>query len=178
MANIEVKCNFASVFAKYDTIEEIKSLANNICAQVKEAYEARYKEISSGQTGTVVEVTPVPHTMDTVTKTERKVKKDKTAKAKNAEALKSDAKGKAGEEAEALIDITDIKAIKKLGLTFEKYSDRCWVLRGNTKPLRKILKEQFKGVYNGHLTGGEGWVIQTARVEECAKALGLKIKTA
>lgn len=177
MANIEIKCNFTSVFAKYDTIEEIKSLANNICSQVKEAYEVRYKEINSGQTGVVVEVTPASHhTIDTVTKTERKVKKDRTQKAKGAESAKTDVREKASDDCDAIIDITDTKAIKKLGLTFAKYSDRCWVLRGDTKPLRKILKEQFKGVFNSHLTGGEGWVVQTARVEECAKALGLKVK--
>ena len=71
--------------------------------------------------------------------------------------------------------ITDLAAIKKLGLSFVKYNDRCWVLRGDTKPLRKILKEQFKGVFNSHLSGGEGWVIKTANVDECAKALGIKL---
>lgn len=77
-----------------------------------------------------------------------------------------------------MIAITDTKAIKKLGLTFEKYNDKCWVLRGETKPLRKILKEQFKGVYNSRLNGGEGWVFRTASAQECANALGLNVKVA
>lgn len=166
MANLEVKCNFASVFAKYDTVEELKAIANNICGQVKAAYDARIKEITSGHTGVVVEVT--------TTKTEAKSPKEKIVKTK-----KTTAKTKPDKDTDTLISITDIKAIKELGLTFEKYNDRCWVLRGNTKPLRKILKEQFKGVFNSHLSGGKGWVIKTANVEECAKALGLKVpKTA
>lgn len=175
MANLEVKCNFASVFAKYDTVEELKAIANNICGQVKTAYDARIKEITSGQTDVVVEVT--------TPKTEAKSQKEKTVKTKEAvkkqaEPVKTTVKTKPDKDTDTLISITDIKAIKELGLTFEKYNDRCWVLRGNTKPLRKVLKDQFKGVFNSHLTGGEGWVIKTANVEGCAKALGLKITKA
>ena len=76
-----------------------------------------------------------------------------------------------------LISITDKAAIKKLGLRFEKYNERCWVLRGDSKPLRKELVK-FKGVFNSRLSGGEGWVFRNDNVEECAKALGIKIKTA
>lgn len=54
--NIEVKCNFTSVFAKYDTVDELKAVANNICGQVKEAFDTRVAEIKSGNTGVVVEV--------------------------------------------------------------------------------------------------------------------------
>lgn len=168
---MEIKCNFANVFAKVDTADELKSLANNICAQVKEAYETRFKEINSGQTGMVVEVTTTPKN---TSKAEAKSKKGKTAK--TAEITKTETKVKTAGDTDTLIAITDINAIKKLGLTFEKYNDRCWVLRGDTKPLRKILKEQFKGVFNSHLSGGEGWVIKTSNVDECAKALGLKVK--
>ena len=175
MANLEVKCNFASVFAKYDTVEELKAIANNICGQVKTAYDARIKEITSGHTGVVVEVT----TPKTEAKSPKeKIVKTKEAVKKQAEPVKTTAKTKPDKDTDTLISITDIKAIKELGLTFEKYNDRCWVLRGNTKPLRKVLKDQFKGVFNSHLTGGEGWVIKTANVEGCAKALGLKITKA
>lgn len=175
MANLEVKCNFASVFAKYDTVEKLKAIANNICGQVKAAYDARIKEITSGHTGVVVEVT--------TTKTEAKSPKEKIVKTKEAvkkqaEPVKTTAKTKPDKDTDTLISITDIKAIKELGLTFEKYNDRCWVLRGNTKPLRQVLTDQFKGVFNSHLTGGKGWVIKTANVEGCAKALGLKITKA
>lgn len=174
MANIEIKCNFASIFAKYDTVDELKAAANNICGQVKAAYEARAKEIMSGQTGVVVEVETVkPNTKSQTAKpTKTKETADKIKKQTET------AKVKADKDNDTLISITDIKAIKELGLTFEKYNDRCWVLRGNTKPLRKILKDQFKGVFNSHLTGGEGWVIKTANVNECAKALGIKVKAA
>lgn len=170
-----MRINFSSVlesvFAQYESTDELKSAANGLIKQVQSAYEARYKEIvASATTGKAKITTPTP------TKTETKSKKDKTPKAKPAEAPKAETKT-AG-ETDTLIAITDTAAIKKLGLTFEKYNDRCWVLRGNTKPLRKVLKEQFKGVFNSHLTGGEGWVIKTANAQECATALGLKAKVA
>lgn len=41
-----------------------------------------------------------------------------------------------------------------------------------------MATKTFKGVFNSHLTGGEGWVIKTANAQECATALGLKAKVA
>lgn len=165
-----MRINFSSmlidVFSQYNTAEELKSAANSMCLQIKEVYEARFKELVSTNAKATT----------TTAKPEAKPQKDKTAKTKPVEAPKTEAKS-AG-DTDTLVAITDLKAIKKLGLTFEKYNDRCWVLRGDTKPLRKILKEQFKGVFNSHLSGGEGWVIKTANVEECAKALGLKLPKA
>lgn len=185
--NIEVKCNFASVFAKYDTVDELKAVANNICGQVKAAFDARVAEIKAGDNGMAVKV-EVSYVKNTP-KAENKTKpQNNTSRAKEmAEKFKKQEKTqktdvkkdvKDNSDDETLIAITDTKAIKKLGLTFEKYNDKCWVLRGDTKPLRKVLKEQFKGVYNSRLNGGEGWVFRTAKVEECANALGLNVKVA
>lgn len=187
MATNLVKCNFASVFAKYETVEELKAVANDICGQVKTAFDTRVKEIKSGNMNVEVEVVGA---QSEVPKTEKKTKSsktknDKTAGAKEmAEKFKKQEKelrskeNKDNKSDDTLIAITDTKAIEKLGLTFEKYNDKCWVLRGETKPLRKILKEQFKGVYNSRLTGGEGWVFRTASAQECADALGLNVKVA
>lgn len=188
--NMEVKCNFTSVFAKYNTVDELKVIANSICSQVKEAFDTRVAELKSGNTGPVVEVevsandTPKSEAKSKNTKS----KNNKTAGAKEmAEKFKKQEKEQKSEvkketkeskDNDTLISITDADEIKKLGLTFEKYNDKCWVLRGETKPLRKILKEQFKGVYNSRLTGGEGWVFRTASVQECANALGLNVKVA
>ncbi len=172
MIRINFSSVLSSVFAGYTSTEELKSAANAICAQVNEAYQARFVEIANtAKTASTPATAPAAPA-----KPEAKAKKEKTAKTKPAEAPKTETKS-AG-DTDTLVAITDLKAIKKLGLTFEKYNDRCWVLRGDTKPLRKILKEQFKGVFNSHLTGGEGWVIKTANAQECATALGLKAKVA
>lgn len=186
--NIQVKCNFPIVFAKYDNIEDLKSIANNICAQVKEAYDARLAEIKSGNNGVVVEVVETAPAAAPAPK-QPKAKESKIAAAKEAAAkMKKQAVAAkttapapapaADANDDALIAVTDTEAIKKLGLTFEKYNDRCWVLRGNTKPLRKVLKEQFRGVFNSRLTGGEGWVFKTAVAQSVGDALGLKVKVA
>ena len=168
-----MRINFSSVladvFSLYTTVDELKSAANAMCAQIKEAYETRFKELTSNaKTASKPATAPAAPA-----KSEAKPKKDKAAKTKPAEAPQTEAKS-AG-DTDTLVAVTDLAAIKKLGLSFVKYNDRCWVLRGDTKPLRKILKEQFKGVFNSHLSGGEGWVIKTAHVDECAKALGIKL---
>lgn len=151
MIQINFSSVLTSVFSEYTSTEELKSAANAICAQVNDAYKARFAEIANK------------------TKT---ASKPATAPAAPA---KPETKAKTAGDTDTLVDITDLAAIKKLGLSFVKYNDRCWVLRGETKPLRKILKEQFKGVFNSHLSGGEGWVIKTVNVDECAKALGIKL---
>lgn len=152
-----IQINFSSVltsaFSEYTSTEELKSAANAICAQVNDAYKARFAEIANK------------------TKTASKPATAPAAPAKP----EAETKAKTADDTGTLVAITDLAAIKKLGLSFVKYNDRCWVLRGETKPLRKILKEQFKGVFNSHLSGGEGWVIKTANVDECAKALGIKL---
>ena len=181
ITNIEVRTNFTSVFANIATVDELKDVANIIRDQLVNSVNARIAEISKGtQVLNVV--------AEVITEAAPQTKKATAAKAKQAstktKAQPTEPSATPKSEAEdsgdndTLISITDTEAIKKLGLTFEKYNDRCWVLRGQTKPLRKVLKEQFKGVFNSRLSGGEGWVFQTARAKECAKALGLKVKVA
>lgn len=159
MIQINFSSVLTSVFSEYTSTEELKSAANAICAQVNDVYKARFAEIAN-KTKTASKPATAPAAP---AKPEAKAKREKTAKTKTAG------------DTDTLVAITDLAAIKKLGLSFVKYNDRCWVLRGETKPLRKILKEQFKGVFNSHLSGGEGWVIKTANVDECARALGIKL---
>lgn len=177
--NIEVRTNFTSVFANINNLDALKDVANLIHSQLKDAAHARSKEITDG-VNVVNVVAEVVTEAAPQTKTEGK--KSTTAKAKEVaakmktqtEAPKTKAESKTDDD--TLIAITDTATIKKLGLTFEKYNDRCWVLRGETKPLRKVLKEQFNGVFNGHLSGGEGWVFRNENAQECANALGIKVK--
>lgn len=183
MANeLNVKCNFTAVFAQFHTVEDLKAIANNICAQVKTAYEARVAEINNTKKGVVVDVEVSATTAQAPQSKGSKISAAKEAAAKMKKQAATPAPKAAAPAAEsaddAIIAITDTAAIKKLGLTFEKYNDRCWVLRGNTKPIRKILKEQFRGVFNSRLTGGEGWVFKTASAQSVGDALGLKVKVA
>ena len=167
-----MKSIFAMLFAQESDTNNLKTFANTICVQVKEAYEARYMEIKNSPAK--------PEGSKTEQKAKSKTEGKKTAKtgAKTSEAPKAEPKPKTDSNNDNVMETIDLKEIKKLGLTFEKYSDWSWVLRGETKPLRKILKEKFKGVYNSRLSGGEGWVIKTDNVEACAKALGLNVNVA
>lgn len=197
MATVNIKCNFASVFAQFETIEEITSVANNICAQVKEAFDARKEELTAKEVAVEVFVEAATEEVEETKsepKKEAKKSSSKTSKAKEMAAkMKAEKESKVEskketkktepkeqvrkeqkEDSGTLIAVTDTAAIKKLGLTFQKYNDKCYVLRGDTKPLRKVLKEDFKGVFNSRLSGGEGWVISAKHAQNCAKALGLK----
>lgn len=184
MANnaIEVKCNFTTIFAKFNNIEDLKALANNICAQVKTAFDTRAAEIKAGNGALAVEVEVATTTPAPKTKGKAAAAKEVAARMKKEDKSKSTPKTEtqptSSSDDDTIISITDTAAIANLGLTFEKYNDRCWVLRGNTKPLRKILKEQFRGVFNSRLTGGEGWVFKTSNAQSVGDALGLKIKVA
>jgi len=180
--NINVESIFTSIisstFTQLTTIEELKEAANAICAQVKNAYEVRVAELQPTAKATK-KVATKPTAKAVAEKAKEAAAKFKKQEKSSPKAKEEAAPAKAKATSDdTLIAVTDTAAIKKLGLTFEKYSEKCWVLRGNTKPLRKVLKEQFKGVYNSHLTGGEGWVIRTEQVKDCAKALCIKLKAA
>ena len=63
--------------------------------------------------------------------------------------------------------------IKKMGLRFEKYSDRCQLLIGDTKP----IKDEIKSIGKGHwYAKKEGWFLTNKNAEKLAALL--KIKTA
>lgn len=147
--------DFDGVFAKCSTIEELKQIANETCEQVKKSFENRAAEIKNG------------------------VKKPRTRKQAKEEPKKQEAKQENSQKAEeVIIALDDIKSIKKLGLKFEKYNERCWVLRGNTKPIRFGLQERFDCIFNKRLRGGEGWLFRNAEVESCASVLGIKVNVA
>lgn len=174
--NINVETIFTSIISSTlsgtKNAEELKTCANEICALVNDAYQARYKEIVAEKAKPATSTTKA--TAKPISAKGKPIEDKKATKA-TAKATKPTPAPKAEKADEDIISITDTKAIKKLGLKFEKYNDKCFVLRGNTKPLRKDLKEQFKGVFNSHLTGGEGWVFASKYVEPLAKALGVKV---
>lgn len=170
--------NIENIFAQISTVDELKGAANDLCQQIKGAYDKRRAEIMAASQQAVAEVMAEVEAVQDEAKAVkgRKAKADATAatKATAKTAAKADAKGTAKAEDTPLISITDKAAIKKLGLKFEKYSEKSFVLRGDTKPLRKELKERFNGMFNSHLKGGAGWIFKAEKVKEVAKALGVK----
>ena len=183
-----IKCNFESVLAQFKSVEELNSVVKEINAQLTAAYKARFEAIKpkakKSDTGISVSVT---------SEGEKPAKKD-VKKDEKKGAKKSDKKGKKGEtkakkERERTYDVeqialTDTKAVKKLGLKFVPYNDKCVLLIGNTKPIAKELRGLKKsGVFgNGHLKavkgfeGGFGWLVNKEHDDygKVCKSLGLK----
>lgn len=176
-----IKTNLADAFSKINTIDELKEAANAICAEVKEQFSARYEQILKGNKQPIeltVEVQedgaqPEPQEQPKATKG-KKAKATETPKVE----ITTTATTATDAQNDVQIAITDEKAVKKLGLTFSPYSEKCWVLRGDTKPLRKVLKNQFKGTYNSRLNGGEGWIFRLADAQNLINTLGKNVKIA
>lgn len=194
------KIDFPTVFAVCATIDECKAQALNLQEQIKAAYAVRAAEINSASnevTIKAVEETPAPADpkqkpttaatpqLDPAPKAEKgKGKKDPKEIAKAMKSEKKEAAPKAEipqtttkADEDVQISITDKAAIAKLGLTFEKYSERCYVLRGNTKPIRETLKK-FNGSWQPVLrqgNKGKGWTFRIPDAEALSQALGIAI---
>lgn len=172
---MQVQVNFTSVFATIKNANDLKEVANSISSQLKDAYTKRLAELSKTVAaekkievkvenkagGKVEKAKPAP-------KAEKKVAEKKSAPKKE--------KAEKKDEKEFIVAITDKKAVKALGLSFVPYSEKCWVLVGNTKPLRADIKK-LGGSFNSRLKveGGNGWVFKKDDVKKAAKALGIKV---
>ena len=173
---------FTTIFSCINDSKQLKDLAQIIIGQVNEAYQQRAKELLAGAkpATTTATASETPKEKSLVEKVKEAASKMKKGETKTAQAPAKETT-KTADKSDVQIAVTDKAAIKKLGLTFEKYSDKCWVLRssveGGTKALRGTLKD-LKGVYNSRLNGGEGWVFRTKDAQTVADTLGLKVKVA
>lgn len=165
-----VACNFVQVLAQYEDVETLKAVANDIASQLKDAFEARYMEIAKPRKTTEVTVEAQP--------VEKPAKKEAKPKAEGKAAKKPAKKERKRAADDVQIDISDKKAIKALGLKWEQYNERSWVLRGNTKPIRDVMMGEYKGRFNSHLNGGAGMIFSNKYAEAAASALGMKVKLA
>ena len=177
-----VRTNAACIFAAIEDVKELKALAQRIVNDIHRDYEARRAEIMA-KTKTVVvsiEVEKSEAAVEVETqKTESKPKAKAKAEPKEKKETKPESKPK---EDDTPIAITDLKAIRKLDLKFEKYTDNFWILYGDTKRIKDIIKSEFDGGFFKTLKRREdiknAWCIRTKYVGEVAKMLGRKIETA
>ncbi len=172
-SNFNVTCNFEAIFATINDAAIIKAIANNIMTQLKQAHDARIAQLKgAATTAPTVEVAvaaPEPPKAKGKTKKEA-AKEPKTAKAK------TEPKAKAEKAEDTPVSLSDTKALAKLNLTFEPFGEASYVLRGDTKPLRKVLREELRGLWNPRLSDGQpGWIFPARRAQDVADALGLKI---
>lgn len=145
MKNVNVKCNFAQVFAQYESESDVKAVANVIVAQLKKDYAARIKELGgsvSEESSASVKVEASASGKKGVKKPEKKEeKKPKTADKKK-------------EKKVAQIALTDTKKVKAMGFKWIDYNDKCFVLSTDedTRCLQDAM-EELGGRWNGRLKG-------------------------
>lgn len=182
-----IKCNFESVLAQFESVEELNSVVKEINAQLNVAYKARYEAIKPKKDETDINVSVSSEGEKSAKKNEKKPEKKNEKKDTKKGETKPEKKAK--KERERTYDVeqialTDTKAVKKLGLKFVPYNDKCMLLLGETKPIAQALRGLKKsGVFgNGHLKavkgfeGGFGWLVNKEHEDyaKVCKSLGLK----
>lgn len=199
-----IKCNFSEVFAKFNSVNEVNDIANAVRSELINAYNARIKELGGNKKsdlsvsvstegtkkaekpakkGTKKSETKKSETKAETKKSEKKSETKKAAEKKSTKKSEKKAKKERTYKVEQ-IALTDTKAVKKLGLKFIPYSDKCFILGGNTEPIAQELRGMKKlGVFgNGHLKpvkgfeGGFGWLVnkENENYAKVCKSLGLK----
>lgn len=173
--NFKKQCN--EVFNAINDAKELAKYANTILTQVKDAYTERKAELEK------VEKSASKKGASKAKKTEKAESKKAAPKAEKKAKSEKNTLTLGGEEV-AQISITDTKALKKLGLKFVPYSEKCLLISGNTKPIHKELKGmKAEGVFgNAHLKavdgfeGGFGWLVNKNNkgYKGVCKKLGLK----
>lgn len=184
-----------TIFSHINDLNELKAIANEMVKSIQEAYQTRAKEIA-GQAKEVA--TPANNPFPTPPPAPAKAKKEVHTAKKKAAPTTEPAQAKTAVVAQkadkensevAQISLADKDALKKLNLSFHKYSDKTWVLYGDTKCISKGLKHELNGWgriytdYKGHITGTKGkkffgWLWRTADAQNVADTLGVKVKIA
>lgn len=161
--------NIESVMASAKNDTELKNYGNSISKALKSAYEKRVAEIAAEIRKAAEKASAKA---EKAKKAEKKAEKKTAVKKTEKKTAKAEAPKivKVGGEEVEQIALTDTKALKKLGLKFVPYSEKCVLLVGNTKPIYKEMKKLSaapkSGVFgNMHLKavkgfdGGFGWLV-------------------
>lgn len=180
---MKVNINVASVFAQIAAADELKAVANDIVAQVKNQYTARLSEILGTNVEQPVSVSvnanEVPAT-DKAAKGKGRAKSGKKTAAKSTDTKSADTKkaeetpAKKAREVVEQVSIGSLtKAqIKKMGIQFEQYSEKCMFLTGDTR----CIKDEIMANGGAHWNSSrKGWFIKNDNAKDLAKALKIKV---
>lgn len=165
---INVSINIESVFAQFETANELKEVAQSVVNQINAAYKARLAELQ----GKVKKDEPVQVVVMPSAEKEKTVKTPRKSKKAESKAEKMTEK-KAKEEVEQIsISSLTKTQIKAMDLKFVQYSDKCMFLTGNTR----CIKDEIMATGGAHWNGKrQGWFIKNDTAKELAKALKIKI---
>ena len=165
-------------FSVLDTVKDAKELklwADDMAEQLKAKYAAVAAKLSG--------------TDKAANKTAKEAEKTETKSTESKKTTKKTASKGKGRKVRSLaeevtqIAITDKKAVKKLGVKFIRYTEKCAVLVGETKALHDSILEHFRGakcptLKQGSLAGQKGWIFSNDKANEFCKLSGLKVVNA
>lgn len=178
---INVTINIESVFAQFSTANELKEVAQSVVNQVNAAYKARLYQIQ----GKTEVKKPVQIPVSVSGGGEKKTTKQKAPKAqepvekstnttptsdKKAD-KKADKKSKEEIKQVSIGSLTKAQ-IKAMNIKFEKYSDKCMFLTGDTR----CIKDEIMATNGAHWNRSrQGWFVKNDTAKQLAKALKIKI---
>jgi Skp family chaperone for outer membrane proteins len=177
---ITVNINIASVFAQYENANELKEIAQSVVNQVNEAYKARLAELKQK---TAAKQPTVEITTASASTNGKRVAKKEAAKAKQTATkdTKTKAEPKAKKERKpevsqvAIASLTKAQ-IKKLGIHFEKYNEKCMLVVGETQSIKDAIKDGgWARWYSRKDDDRQGWMVNNDYAKTIAKELKIKL---
>ena len=165
---------FKACFAQSETTESVQTMFKTLMNELCNSCNARQEEIKSGKKKTVSKKTADVKTI----KTETKKTEPKKVEPKKTEPKKSAAKTENTTKTTPDVEAIRIpkRTVCKLGLEYVDYSEKSFVVFGDTKPIKDELKK-LTGRFNGRLTiNGKtqaGWVFAKRNAEPVLKSLYL-----
>lgn len=165
----------SQLFAHVGTMTELKELAQSIVNNVNASFKVRKSEIAPSTEGTqkavAVEIASTPTAKAITEPAPAKVATQTTkSTAKASKSTKSESKKE--EVQQVLIASLTKEDIKKMGIKFYQYSERCVSMVGETKPIKDDIKHLAGGHWNG---ARQCWFLKDKNGKALAKAMGLKV---
>lgn len=173
--NTTLSTNFSSIFAQLDNIEDVKLVANALVQEITTLHNSRVKELKEEKNTLKAEVSLTSESKSTA-KTKAAAKPKSEPKEKKATTKKKKSEPQE-EPASDTVSVLTPKEIAELNLTFEPYKNG-WVLYGDTKPIRQILKTTYQGKFSNNFGGKAGWIFRKADAEKLVADFGLDVKIA
>ena len=193
---INVTINIESVFAQFNSVDELKEVTNSVVAQVKAAYDARFAELQgkakdeekpteilvsmsgSGEKTTTKPTKTAKQTKKETPKAEKPTKEPvKQTAPKNTKKFdvktedKTERKPREEVKQVSISSLTKAQ-IKAMDIKFEQYSEKCMFLTGDTR----CIKDEIMATKGAHWNRSrQGWFVKNDTAKELAKALKIKI---
>lgn len=172
----KLNVDFHSTFNGITDIEQLRYVKQVIMLATQEAFEARRKEIEpKTETKPSVTVNMKPKAAPVEEAEAEEVKEEPKAELKKTVVKKTAAKAtKPSKEEVKQLKIAELTPadIKKMGVKFYRYSEKCIFLVGETKPIKEAIKSEAGGHWNH---ARKGWFLKDEAGRKLAKEMGCKI---